>query len=106
MGTQYRSVIFTHNDEQEKVAKDVTEKVGKQWFPGKPIMTQIVPMGDWWDAEDYHQMYLVKNPSGYECPSQYVSFFFFLLCGMLIYVDGLLTSLLCSFVRSFPPLSE
>lgn len=70
VGTQYRSVIFTHSDEQAHVAKDVTDKVGKQWYKGKPITTEIVPIGKWWDAEQYHQLYLKKNPWGYECPSQ------------------------------------
>jgi peptide methionine sulfoxide reductase MsrA len=71
VGTQYRSVIFTHGDEQQKIAQDVTDKVSKQWFK-KPVSTQVVPAGQWWDAEDYHQLYLNKNPAGYECPAQYV----------------------------------
>ncbi|KAJ5212281.1 peptide methionine sulfoxide reductase [Penicillium cinerascens] len=79
VGTQYRSVIFTHGDEQQKIAKDITDKVSKEWFK-KPVSTQVVPAGQWWDAEDYHQLYLNKNPSGYECPAH--------------------------FVRNFPPLSE
>lgn len=75
VGTQYRSVIFTHGDEQRKIAESITDKVSKEWFK-KPVSTQIVPAGQWWDAEDYHQLYLHKNPSGYECPAQYV----FLCC--------------------------
>jgi peptide-methionine (S)-S-oxide reductase len=71
VGTQYRSAIFTHDDEQLQTAKDVTEKVGKQWYKA-PITTQIIPAGQWWDAEEYHQLYLDRNPGGYECPSQYV----------------------------------
>jgi peptide-methionine (S)-S-oxide reductase len=69
VGSQYRSAIFTHGDEQLQIAKDVTEKVGKEWYK-KPITTDVEPAGKWWDAEDYHQLYLDKNPSGYECPSQ------------------------------------
>ncbi|KAI5286659.1 Peptide-methionine (S)-S-oxide reductase [Ascosphaera aggregata] len=69
-GTQYCSVIFTHNDDQEKIAKEVTEKVSKQWWKNAPLSTVITPAGQWWDAEEYHQLYLHKNPSGYECPSQ------------------------------------
>ncbi|PYH66475.1 peptide-methionine-S-sulfoxide reductase [Aspergillus vadensis CBS 113365] len=79
VGTQYRSVIFTHNDEQEKIATEVTDKVSKEWFK-QPVSTVVVPAGQWWDAEEYHQLYLNKNPEGYECPAH--------------------------FVRSFPPLSE
>jgi peptide-methionine (S)-S-oxide reductase len=73
IGTQYRSAIFTHGEEQQKIAEDVAEKVSKEWYH-KPLSTEIVPAGQWWDAEEYHQLYLNKNPAGYECPAQYVSF--------------------------------
>lgn len=81
MGTQYRSAIFTHGDEQNKIAHAITDKVGKEWYK-QPITTQILEAGQWWDAEEYHQLYLNKNPSGYECPAQYVyvMFFFFGFC--------------------------
>ncbi|KAL1958435.1 hypothetical protein VTO42DRAFT_4536 [Malbranchea cinnamomea] len=71
-GTQYRSVIFTHDEEQQKTAELVTEKVGKEWWTDKPVTTVVAPAGHWWDAEEYHQLYLQKNPSGYECPSHFV----------------------------------
>ncbi|KAJ5174904.1 peptide methionine sulfoxide reductase [Penicillium canariense] len=71
VGTQYRSVIFTHGEEQQKIAEDITDKVSKEWFK-QPVSTQVVPAGQWWDAEEYHQLYLNKNPTGYECPAQYV----------------------------------
>ena len=45
MGTQYRSAIFFHDDEQEKIAKDITEKVQKEWWK-KKITTEIVPAGE------------------------------------------------------------
>jgi peptide-methionine (S)-S-oxide reductase len=69
-GTQYRSGIFYHDEEQEKIAKDVTEKVQKEWWKNGKVVTEILPAGQWWNAEDYHQLYLDKNPGGYECPSQ------------------------------------
>jgi len=71
IGSQYRSSIFTHSPEQEAVAKRVTEEVQAKHFTpkGKKIVTEIVPAGEWWDAEDYHQLYLFKNPSGYQCPT-------------------------------------
>ena len=69
-GTQYRSAIFTHSDEQQEIAKEVTEKVSQQWYKERPVTTQIEPAGQWWDAEEYHQLYLERNPSGYECPTQ------------------------------------
>ncbi|KAL1748319.1 peptide methionine sulfoxide reductase [Schizophyllum fasciatum] len=70
-GTQYRSAIFTHSPEQESVAKRVTAEVQAKHFTpkGETIVTQIVPAGKWWDAEEYHQLYLYKNPSGYQCPT-------------------------------------
>jgi peptide-methionine (S)-S-oxide reductase len=69
-GTQYRSGIFFHDAEQEKVAKEVTKLVNEKWWKGK-VVTEILPAGEWWDAEDYHQKYLEpgNNPGGYECPS-------------------------------------
>jgi len=40
-----------------------------EFFAGKKIVTEILPAGQWWNAEDYHQLYLFKNPSGYQCPT-------------------------------------
>ncbi|KAF6747223.1 peptide methionine sulfoxide reductase [Ephemerocybe angulata] len=70
-GTQYRSAIFYNTPEQETIAKRVTEEVQKKHFDpiGKKIVTEVVPAGKWWDAEDYHQLYLFKNPMGYQCPT-------------------------------------
>ncbi|KAI9672330.1 MAG: Peptide-methionine (S)-S-oxide reductase [Caeruleum heppii] len=71
-GTQYRSAVFFHSPEQEQTAKQVTEKAQQQWWKGNKITTQILPAGEWYDAEKYHQLYLDKNPGGYECPAHYV----------------------------------
>ncbi|PNP55293.1 hypothetical protein THARTR1_04435 [Trichoderma harzianum] len=70
-GPQYRSAIYFHSPEQEQIARDVTEKANAQWWGGK-IVTEIAPAGQWWTAEEYHQLYLEKNPSGYECPSHFL----------------------------------
>ena len=69
-GTQYRSAIYWHDAEQEKVANEITAKVGKQWWRASPVTTEVAPAGEWFDAEGYHQKYLDKTPGGYECPSQ------------------------------------
>ena len=69
-GTQYRSAIFWHNEEQEKIAKEITAKVGEQWWKSSKVSTELAPAGEWFDAETYHQRYLDKNVNGYECPSQ------------------------------------
>lgn len=69
VGTQYRSGVFYFEDGEEKVVQEVKEKVQKEWWK-KPITTEVAKAGQWWDAEDYHQKYLDKNPGGYECPAQ------------------------------------
>ncbi|KAF6814837.1 peptide methionine sulfoxide reductase [Colletotrichum sojae] len=73
-GPQYRSAIFFHDKEQEGIAREVTRLANEQWYKGK-IVTEVVPAGKWWDAEQYHQLYLNKNPSGYECPSHFLRSF-------------------------------
>lgn len=73
-GTQYRSGIFYHDEEQKTIAEQVTRQVNEKWWNGK-VVTQILPAGEWWDAETYHQMYLDKNPDGYECPSHFLRSF-------------------------------
>ena len=66
-GTQYRSAIFYLNDEQKKVALEVKDSVerSKKWRD--PIVTTIEPATEFYEAEDYHQDYLEKNPGGYSC---------------------------------------
>ncbi|PIL25680.1 hypothetical protein GSI_11430 [Ganoderma sinense ZZ0214-1] len=66
---EYRSAIFFNTPDQEEIAKRVTAEVQKKHFDphGTKIVTQILPAGPWWDAEEYHQLYLFKNPSGYQC---------------------------------------
>ena len=61
-GTQYRSVVFYHSNEQKEVAeksKQLLEKSGK--FGKSKIATQIVPAKTFYPAEDYHQKYLMKR---------------------------------------------
>jgi methionine-S-sulfoxide reductase len=67
VGTQYRSAIFYTSEEQKKVAEAVKAKVDQSHKWKSPIVTQIVPAGKFWKAEDYHQDYLVHNPNGYNC---------------------------------------
>jgi methionine-S-sulfoxide reductase len=66
-GTQYRSAIFYHSNEQKAVAERVKARVDKSGKWPKPIVTEITKASEWWQAEDYHQKYLVKNPGGYNC---------------------------------------
>ncbi len=66
-GTQYRSVIFYHSEEQKKTALEVIKKVeaAKKW--PRPIVTQVLAATKFYPAEEYHQDYLQKNPQGYTC---------------------------------------
>jgi peptide methionine sulfoxide reductase msrA/msrB len=67
IGTQYRSAIFYHDEEQRQVAERVkgeVERSGK--WPAK-VVTQIVPASTFHPAEAYHQDYLQKHPDGYTC---------------------------------------
>jgi len=66
-GTSYRSAIFFHDEEQKRVAEKVKAEVDASGKWKRPIVTEITPAGPWWDAEAYHQDYLVKNPGGYTC---------------------------------------
>jgi len=63
IGTSYRSAIFYANDEQRKIATAyIAQLDGAKVFP-KPIVTQVVPLEGFYDAENYHQDYAVKNPN-------------------------------------------
>jgi len=68
---EYRSAIYFHSQDQQIIAQRVTKEVQDKYFTpkGKKIVTEIAPASQWWDAEDYHQLYLFKNPSGYQCPT-------------------------------------
>ena len=59
VGTQYRSVIFTHSPEQEYAARAKKEALTRQF--NRPIVTSIEPVLAFWRAEEYHQRYLEKN---------------------------------------------
>ncbi len=64
-GSQYRSVIFYHDPEQEKLARQAKEILEAARVFKDPIVTEIVPAGEFYQAEGYHQKYLEKNPFGY-----------------------------------------
>ena len=61
IGSQYRSVIFFHNKEQETAARKSKEALEKSDKWKQPIVTQIVPAATFYRAEEYHQQYLVKH---------------------------------------------
>ncbi len=67
VGTQYRSVIFYHNEEQKKKAEYYKTELDKSGAWDKPIVTQIVPFTNFYAAEDYHQDYFANNPEQGYC---------------------------------------
>lgn len=67
VGTSYRSAIFYTSDQQRETAERVKADVDRSGHWKKPIVTEIVPAGPFYKAEDYHQDYLVKHPGGYTC---------------------------------------
>ena len=67
IGVSYRSAIFYLNEEQQEVANTlIAEMDASGVWPGK-VVTEVVPAGDFWNAEEEHQAYLQKNPYGYTC---------------------------------------
>ncbi len=67
IGTQYRSVVFYHNDEQKKLAEKYKEEINKSGAYPKPIVTEISPLINYYKAEDYHQNYYNQNGSEGYC---------------------------------------
>lgn len=67
VGTQYRSVIFYHNDTQKKISESVIEKLTRESIFAKPIVTQIQGFTAFYKAEDYHQDYFANNPNAAYC---------------------------------------
>ena len=67
VGTQYRSGIYVHDDEQLRLAEASREAYGKRLSQAgrSAITTEILPAGEFFYAEDDHQQYLAKNPNGY-----------------------------------------
>jgi peptide-methionine (S)-S-oxide reductase len=63
----YRSAIYYTSDEQAEIAKQTIEDVNQSGlWPGK-VVTEVEPVGDFWEAEPEHQDYLQHYPTGYTC---------------------------------------
>jgi len=62
VGTQYRSVIFYHNEQQKNIAEEVIREIGAAKIWDDPLVTELTPFGQFYIAEDYHQEYFKKNP--------------------------------------------
>ena len=67
IGTQYRSVLFYHSDKQREIAEESMKKTDQSGMYVNPIMTEIIPMDTFYQAEDYHQNYYRINPRAPYC---------------------------------------
>lgn len=66
-GTQYRSAIFTHSEEQRQIAEATIDELDGEDIYGRPIVTEVRPAEPFYPAEDYHQEYFRKNPGQGYC---------------------------------------
>jgi len=66
-GMSYRSGIYYTTDEQARIAKETINEIDQSGlWPGK-VVTEVKPVGDFWEAEPEHQDYLQHYPTGYTC---------------------------------------
>ncbi len=61
-GTQYRSAIFYHDEEQKKIAEELIKDLNTQKIWDRPIVTEVTKLDKFYMAEDYHQEYFANNP--------------------------------------------
>ena len=62
VGTQYRSAIFYHDDEQKTIAEELIKDLNSQKIWDRPIVTEVAKLDKFYMAEDYHQEYFARNP--------------------------------------------
>jgi len=67
IGTQYRSAIFYHDEEQKAIAEALLKELDESHIWDRPIVTQVVPLGEFYPAEDYHRDYFTRNPEQAYC---------------------------------------
>jgi len=67
VGTQYRSAIFYHNEQQKRVAEELTGELSKTNIWKRPIVTQVIPLDTFYPAEDYHREYFSRHPEQAYC---------------------------------------
>ena len=66
-GTQYRSGIYYATAEQKQIADDMIRQMSQEKLFDKPIVTEVLPVADYWPAEAYHQDYFENNPDQGYC---------------------------------------
>lgn len=71
IGSSYRSAIFYTTEEEKREAEEFINIVNESERWSDPVVTTLEPFTRFWPAENYHQKYLEKNPSGYTCHAIY-----------------------------------
>ncbi len=67
IGTQYRSGVFYHSPEQQKVAEEEIDRRNASGDYARDVVTEVVQAGDFYAAEDYHQKYFMKRGANWSC---------------------------------------
>ena len=67
IGESYRSAVYYLTEEQRQTAQQLIDEMNASGIWPGPIVTEVEPAGDFWDAEEEHQNYLQKHPNGYTC---------------------------------------
>lgn len=67
VGTQYRSVVFYHNDSQKSEAEEMILRLEEERVFSDPIVTAVEPASTFWEAEEYHHDYFNRNPENQYC---------------------------------------
>lgn len=67
VGTQYRSGIYYTTPEQKQVAEDMIRSISQEKLFGRPVVTEVAAMENYWPAEEYHQDFFEKNPTQGYC---------------------------------------
>jgi peptide-methionine (S)-S-oxide reductase len=66
-GTQYRSGIYFSSAEHAAIAQDVIREMGESGVYSRPLVTEVLPLANYWPAEEYHQDFFEKNPGQGYC---------------------------------------
>ncbi len=67
IGSSYRSAIFFHSGEQQRIADEVIDEINAEKIYDNPIVTEVTAFDKFWPAEDYHQEYFANNPTQPYC---------------------------------------
>lgn len=67
VGTQYRSAVFYHNEDQKDLAEEIISKLNSEGIWSNPVVTEVTPFTNFYKAEDYHQEYFANNPNQGYC---------------------------------------